>query len=116
MRFEKRIITGIAAADHEDTRGSRDITTNNGAKRRVMLVPVEALGFLDVSRVPVQGVSIVVSVEARHIPVHLLRFAVWSWTRKSKRLLWLRFTSRLRLAAASWWFGLLRGSVVWCVG
>jgi hypothetical protein len=88
-KIKEGIITGIATANHEDTRGSRDITTNKGAKRRVMLVPIEALSFLDVSRGPVQGVSIVVSVAARHVPVHLLRFAISVWTRRSKQLLWL---------------------------
>lgn len=66
-------ITSISTADHEDTRGSRDVVTNKRAKRRVTLVPVKRIAsILDITGVPVQGITIVVIVAARNIHVHLL--------------------------------------------
>jgi hypothetical protein len=63
-KIKEGIITGIATANHEDTRGSGDIATNKGAKRGVALVPIEALSLLDITGVPIQGVAIVVSIAA----------------------------------------------------
>lgn len=63
-KIKEGIITGIATANHEDTRGSGDIATNKGAKRSVALVPIEALSLLDITGVPIQGVAIVVSIAA----------------------------------------------------
>lgn len=64
-------ITGIATADHEDARRSGDIFANKRTESRVTLVPIEGAALLHVSRVPVEGVAIVVCVAARHVPVHV---------------------------------------------
>lgn len=61
--------TGIAASDHENAGGGRNVLLNKGAKSRVSLVPVEGPDLVGVSGVPVEGVAVVVGVAARHIPV-----------------------------------------------